>query len=154
MVVFKIKEGDSFSRTLTIYAQSNLENRGLYKDAYTYQTNDLVVHNNVLYYSKANSNKGYTPPNATWWGIPSVVDLSTSTLGGGLKHSHKDESTIVNWTTAFVTDGTNGQFTISLTGAQTATFDFDECYFDVQITTGSTIKTYLSGKIVLEREYD
>jgi len=154
MVVFNIKQGDSFTRTLTVYAQSNLDNRGEYKDAYTYQTDDLVLYNNVLYYSKTDSNKGNTPPDATNWGAPSVVDLSTSTFGGGLKHSHRDEATIVDFTNAFVTDGTDGKFTISLTGAQTAAFDFEECYFDVQITTGTTIKTYVSGKIVLEKEFD
>lgn len=153
MVNMKLKVGDTFTRTLTLYAQSNLTNRGEYKSAYTYQTNDVVLYNNVVYYSKLDSNKGNTPPNATYWGTPTVVNLSTSTISGGLKHSNKDESTIVNFTTAFVTNGSDGKFTISLTSSQTALLDFDECYFDVQVTTGSTVRTYLSGTIELEKQY-
>lgn len=153
MTVIKIKQGDTFTRTITLMSQANLIDKGIYKAAYTYRKNDLVVDNNVVYYSKLDSNKGNATSNATYWGTPTAINLSSSTLTGGLRDSYRDEGTIIDFTTALVTDGTDGKFTISLTATQTKTLDFDECYFDVQVTTGTVVKTYLTGKIQLEREY-
>ena len=51
------------------------------------------------------------------------------------------------------TDRSNGQTTISLTNAQTATFP-DKTYYDVLVTTSAGTKEYyLEGEITVEASY-
>lgn len=150
-VNLNIIKGDSFSQTFTIYAHTGLRNRGTWSNLLSYAENDLVVWGGAVYYCIA-AHTGFEPPNVTYWGTPTPLDLSTATILSKIKSKLADSTALLSFTVALVTDGTDGKFTISLTYAQTAALTVSKAVYDVEVTIGTERKKYIKGQIDFDYE--
>ena len=149
---FEIHQGSTFSITLTKYANANLINRGTWSSLTTYSVDDVVVWKGVIYKCILAHTTAYEPPNVTYWGSVTPQDLSTSTFSAKIRTDYDDEDALATFTIAYVTDGTDGKIALSLTAAQTAALDFSKAVYDLEVTTGSTVDKWLTGKVILRKE--
>lgn len=149
---FEIYKGSTFSITLTKYAEANLVNRGTWSDVAEYDVDDFVVWKGVIYKCILAHTTAYEPPNGTYWGSISVQDLSSSTFAGKIRIHPDDAAEIASFTIAYVTDGTDGKITLTLTPAVTAAWEFKQGYYDLEVTTGSVVDKWLTGKIHVRKE--
>ena len=144
-LTIELVQGDTFSKTIKVYAQSNLEYRGKFSTAYAYQTNDVVLYQNVVYYSKSDANKANLPTNTTYWGTLTPVNLTGATIVAKFEEQKSD--TASNFTVT-ITDAVNGVFTIGLTSVQTQALSFNMANYDISING----TTYIFGNLLLHKE--
>ena len=74
-----------------------------------------------------------------------IVDLHESTGLGQIKVAKTDTAAVDTFT---VTLGlTTGNITFSLTAAKTAALGVGTWVYDIQVTTGAIVRTYVAGKL-------
>lgn len=79
-----------------------------------------------------------------------AVDLTGYSLVMVIREE-PESGTILATPTVTETDLANGQFTVSLTAAQTKALKFDKAYHDVVLVNGSTRTPYLYGTVTLNK---
>lgn len=151
-VNFECYKGDTFSKTITLYADANVTYKGLWSSVVNYKVNDVVKKSDGVLYKCTAAHKGYEPPNVSYWSTLTPLNLSTATIEGKIKISLDDTTAVQAFTVALVTDGSDGKFTLSLLHTVTDDFTFKEATYDVEILIGSTKKKYLYGKFLVRKE--
>lgn len=150
-VDFEVYQGDTWSKTVTLNATANVTYRNKWSSLYTYAVNDVVQYLGVVYKCiLAHTNQ--TPPNATYWGSLTALNISSATLSAKIKRFPDDSTAAQTITTALVTDGINGKLTLSLTSVQTAALSPGVYYYDLEVTISGVTTKYLKGKITIKRE--
>lgn len=144
-----IIKGDSFTRTFTRYSEEYLNYRGQWSSLLDYEVDDVIVYKNAVYKCILDTTASQVPTNVTYWGTPDPYDYSSHTFEAKIRTDYNEEASIVDFTVAFATDGTDGKFRVSLTAAQTAALDFDNAVYDIEVTSGSTVWKESRGKIIL-----
>ena len=77
----------------------------------------------------------------------SAVDLTNYTIASQIRKTYESASATVAFTTT-KTAATSGQFTLTLTNAQTAAIPHGRYVYDAVITSGSSVKTRVVEGIV------
>ena len=77
----------------------------------------------------------------------SAVDLTNYTIASQIRKTYEAASATVAFTTT-KTAATSGQFTLTLTNAQTAAIPHGRYVYDAVITSGSSVKTRVVEGIV------
>ena len=91
----------------------------------------------------------------------SAVDLTGYTISGKIKRKTSDAQPIISFSIT-VTNAAAGQFTFTLTAAQTATLpvkhgldgqkELLDCVYDIEAVTGSTVYRVLEGTCSISPE--
>ena len=78
-----------------------------------------------------------------------ALDLTNYTAAATLRKSHSSSSA-TSFTTAFNSDRTDGQITISLTDTQTGVLETGRYVYDILITSPSSVKTrVVEGQVTI-----
>ena len=73
-----------------------------------------------------------------------AITLSSYTVAMQGRRRHQDSSVDASFTCA-VTDAQNGKFTVSLTATQSAAIPANKYFYDIEITTGTTVTRLIEG---------
>lgn len=149
---YNIKVGDSFSATITHWLPgTGTVKKGLWSQHVDYVVNDVVISTDGEVYVCVLAHKNQAVSNETYWAASSVMDLSSTTITGSIA-ADEDESSILDFTVSFVTDGSDGQYIISLTSVQTTTLTPGKYVYDIQYESGSTVTSYMQGFVYVSHQ--
>lgn len=149
---FQIYQGDTIVKPFTFYSQSRAVYKGEWSSVVNYKVNDFVENSSGDHYICTAAHRNHEPPNVSYWTTLTPTDLSSSTILAKIKVDVDDTNFFLTITPSFVTDGTDGKIKLTISSANSATIVYDEVYYDVQITTGTTVTTYLTGKIKVRKQ--
>ena len=74
-----------------------------------------------------------------------IVNLTGSTGLGQIKLAKTDITSVETFTVTL--GASTGNITFSLTAAETAALGIGTWVYDIQVTTGTTVRTYVTGKL-------
>ena len=74
-----------------------------------------------------------------------IVDFSAMTGLGQIKVAKTDTVAVATFTVAL--SAVAGNLTYSLTATQTTALGIGSWVYDIQLTSGSTVRTYIAGKL-------
>ena len=148
----EIVKGSTFVRTFTKYSEIYINYRGKWTELTEYKVDDVIEYKNLTYKCILDTTNKQPPTNTLYFGSLTPFDYSTSTLEAKIRTDYNEEDSVIDFTTSFITDGTDGQIQLSLTATQTEALDFDTAVYDIEVTSGSTVYKEVYGVVTLQDE--
>jgi len=148
----EIIQGDSFSLTFSRLSEDYLNYKGEWSSLLDYEVDDVVTYKNTIKKCILNTTANQLPSNATYFGAVDPYDYSACTFYAKIRTEFNEEASVADFNVAYLTDGTDGKFQITLTAVQTAALDFDTAVYDIEVTEAGEVRKEARGKVNLKNE--